>query len=50
MGGCYEVLFNEDKIEMGIILRVIREFFNGINERKNFDFIVKVFYLEVNLL
>lgn len=49
MGGCYEASLNEDETEMGIIPRVIRELFNGINERKNSDFTVKVSYLEVNL-
>lgn len=48
MGGCYEASLNEDETEMGIIPRVIRELFNGINERKNSDFTVKVSYLEIH--
>lgn len=47
MGGCYEASLNEDETEMGIIPRVIRELFNGISDRKDSDFNVKVSYLEV---
>lgn len=47
MGGCYEASLNEDETEMGIIPRVIRELFNGISDRKDSEFNVKVSYLEV---
>ncbi|XP_078326177.1 chromosome-associated kinesin KIF4-like isoform X2 [Crassostrea virginica] len=48
MGGCYEASLNEDETEMGIIPRVIRELFNGISDRKDSEFNVKVSYLEIH--
>ncbi|XP_048775989.2 chromosome-associated kinesin KIF4-like isoform X2 [Ostrea edulis] len=48
MGGCYEASLSEDETEMGIIPRVIRELFNGIADRPESDFAVKVSYLEIH--
>ncbi|XP_061164849.1 chromosome-associated kinesin KIF4-like [Saccostrea echinata] len=48
MGGCYEASLNEDEVEMGIIPRVIKELFNGITDKSDSDFTVKVSYLEIH--
>jgi hypothetical protein len=50
MGGCYEASLNEEEAEMGIIPRVIRELFNGIADRPETEFSVKVSYLEVRFI
>ena len=48
MGGCYEASLNQDEEAMGIIPRILRDLFIGINEREEYDFTVKVSYLEVS--
>ena len=49
MGGGYGICMDTDDSIVGIIPRVIRDLFSGIEERKDFSFTVKVSYLEVSL-
>ncbi|KAJ8303169.1 hypothetical protein KUTeg_019565 [Tegillarca granosa] len=48
MGGCYEASLNEDQEEMGIIPRVLKELFQGITDKTESIFVVKVSYLEIH--
>jgi hypothetical protein len=48
MGGCYEASLSQDEELMGIIPRILRDLFAGIAERTEYEFSVKVSYLEVN--
>ncbi|XP_067664129.1 chromosome-associated kinesin KIF4A-like [Haliotis asinina] len=49
MGGCYEASLTQDEEQMGVIPRVLRELFQGIDERKDeTDFSISVSYLEIH--
>ena len=51
MGGCYEDSLSGDEASMGIIPRVLKELFNGFeNKAAEFDFDVKVSYIEVSVV
>jgi len=51
MGGGYGISADTDEEIIGVIPRVIRDLFDGIAEReKEFEFVVKVSYLEVRLI
>lgn len=47
MGGCYEASLSQDEEMMGIIPRILKDLFKGIQERPDCDFKVRVSYLEV---
>ncbi|KAK7485932.1 hypothetical protein BaRGS_00022798 [Batillaria attramentaria] len=48
MGGCYDASATDDNDDiMGIIPRILRDLFDGIQDRPEYDFNVKVSYLEI---
>ncbi|XP_025088015.1 chromosome-associated kinesin KIF4-like [Pomacea canaliculata] len=47
MGGCYEASLSQDEEMMGIIPRILKDLFKGIQERPDCDFKVRVSYLEI---
>ena len=46
MGGCYDL---NPGTEKGVIPRVMQELFDGMEEKPDYNFSVKVSYLEVNI-
>ncbi|CAG2213204.1 KIF4 [Mytilus edulis] len=44
MGGCYDMV---SEIEKGVIPRVMQELFNGMEDKPEYSFTVKVSYLEI---
>ena len=49
MGGAYEISLDKNADAVGIIPRVIRQLFDTIQETSDFDFIVRVSYIEVRI-
>ena len=49
MGGCYEDSLSGDEDSMGVIPRVLRDIFKGIETRTQLDISVKVSYMEVSV-
>lgn len=47
MGGCYDAAADGDDDIMGIIPRILADLFSGIEDRSDYDFKVKVSYLEI---
>jgi kinesin family protein 4/21/27 len=47
MGTAYDVAFSDDENILGVIPRAVKDLFEGVNERDDTEFCIKVSFLEI---